>query len=374
MSKRMKLLVLCFFTIVLSFFSFTEIIFANLEVFYEGAELLGPLDNLDVKTDSGNTVLDFIKNVISGEFLPSFATMQEVLLEMMIGEFQTQATLLLEMLLVVILSGILRQLGDSFSGKSVSDMGFFICYMVLIVVIITAFYDITSRVVEIGGLLTSSFVGMLPVLFAMSLSNGNALQTALISPTIMAVSGFISYALNTFLIPLILLLMSLELVNHISEKPMLSEFTALFRSGISWILKGAAMAFVGILSLQKIGGGVINGVAVESAKIAVRAVPIVGDVIGGAVDSALAVATGLRSATLVGVVLFLVLLCIPILVKLVVIYFVFKITAAVAEFICEERLVDAISGAGDYIGLLLSTIFLMEGIFLFSVVLLLVQF
>lgn len=369
-----KRLFFIFILLILIFFSFPEIAFANFNILSDGMELLEPLEHLEVKTASGSGVLDFIKNVFSGEFLPSFAQMQTALLEMALGEFHLQATLLLELILVVILSGILRQLGDSFSGKSVSDMGFFICYMVLIVVIITTFYDITARVVEIGGLLTSSFVGMLPVLIAMSLSHGNPVQTALISPTIVAVSGLISYVLNTFLVPLILLLMSLELVNHISEKPMLSEFTALFRSGISWTLKGSAAVFVAVLSLQKIGGGVVSGVAVESAKIAVKSVPIVGDMMGGAVDGALAVASGIQNATLVGVILFLLMLCIPIVVKLVIIYFVFKLTAAVAEFICEDRLIDAISGAGDYIGLLISTIFLMEGIFLFSVLLLLKQF
>ena len=131
------------------------------------------------------------------------------------------------------------------------------------------------------------------------------------------------------------------------------------------------MAFLFLLSLQKIGGGALNGLAAKTAKIAVGAVPVVGDMMGGTVEMAAAVAGTLRSGTLAAAAVFLLLLCIPIAVKLVVILLVFRFTAAAAEFICEERLVECIAAAGEYTGLLLGVIVLGEGMFLFSALLLL---
>lgn len=126
-----------------------------------------------------------------------------------------------------------------------------------------------------------------------------------------------------------------------------------------------------LLSLQKIGGGAVNGLAVRTAKIAVNAVPVVGDVMGGAVDTAAAVAGTIRSGTLAAAVIFLLLLCIPLVVKLVAMTLIFKLTAAAVESVCEARLVECIGIAGDYTALLLGVVFLVEVMFLFSSVLLL---
>ena len=92
---------------------------------------------------------------------------------------------------------------------------------------------------------------------------------------------------------------------------------------------------------------------------------------GGAVETAAAMAGTLKSGTLVAAVVLLLLLCLPLLIKLLVILLVFRLTAAAAEFICEERLVECIAAAGEYIGLLLGIVFLGEGMFFFSALLLL---
>jgi stage III sporulation protein AE len=184
-------------------------------------------------------------------------------------------------------------------------------------------------------------------------------------------STALSFGIRDFIVPAILLAVAMEMADHISEKPMLSRYAELFRQGITWALKGTAIVFMLLLSLQKVGGGAINGLAAKTAKIAVGSIPVVGDVMGGAVETAAAVAGTLKSGTLAAAAIFLLLLCIPLLVKLAVILLVFKVTAAAAEFICEERLVECISAAGDYTALLLGVVFLTEGMFLFSALLLL---
>ena len=58
-------------------------------------------------------------------------------------------------------------------------MGFYVCYMVLIVVIITTFYDITAMVVDRVEQTADIFGAMLPVFLALAASSGNLTQTAL---------------------------------------------------------------------------------------------------------------------------------------------------------------------------------------------------
>lgn len=323
----------------------------------------------DLDADVGFSKL--LKDVLSGDFDFTFAGLKEEIVEAAFGEFRTQGKLLTQLLLVVILSAILKQFNDSFQGKSVGEMGFYICYMVLVVVILSSFYAISEGVVERMKGICGAFGAMVPIFLILSASSGNLTQGALMGPAIMGGSAALSVAVSYIIIPAILLAIALEMADHISERPILGKFAELLRQCISWGMKGAAMAFMLLISLQKIGGGALNGLAAKTAKIAVGAVPVVGNVMGGAVETAAAVAGTLKSGTLVAAAVFLLLLCIPLVVKLLVIMLVFKLTAAAAEFICEERLVDCISAAGEYTGLLLGVVFLGEGMFLFSALLLL---
>lgn len=314
---------------------------------------------------------ELLRDVLLGEFDFSFSGWKEELTEAAFGEFRLQGRLLMQLILVVLLSAILKQLSDSFQGKSVGEMGFYLCYMVLVVVILDAFHGISDTVVERMNGISGVFGAMVPVFLVLSAAKGNLAQGALMGPAVMGGSAALSVAVSKIIVPAILLAISLEMADHISEKPILGKFAELLRQCIGWGMKGAAMAFMLLLSLQKIGGGAMNGLAAKTAKIAVSAVPVVGNVMGGAVETAAAVAGTLRSGTLVAAAVFLLLLCIPLVIKLLVIMLVFKLTAAAAEFICEERLVECISVAGEYTGLLLGVVFLGEGMFLFSALLLL---
>ena len=324
-------------------------------------------EGLGAETDFSH----LLEEVLFGAFDFTFSGWKEKVAEMAFGEFQMQGKLLMQLVIVVLLSGILKQLCDSFQGKSVGEMGFYLCYMVLIVVILDAFYDISEAVVERMDGISGVFQAMVPIFLVLLAAKGNLVQGTLMGPAVMGGSAALSAAVSRIIVPAILLAVSLEMADHISEKPMLGKFAELLRQCISWGMKGAAMLFMLLLSLQKIGGGAWNGLAAKTAKIAVGSVPVVGNIMGGAVETAAAVAGTLRSGTLVAAAVFLLILCIPLVIKLLVIMLIFKLTAAAAEFICEERLVECISAAGEYTGLLLGVVFLGEGMFLFSSLLLL---
>ena len=88
--------------------------------------------------------------------------------------------------------------------------------------------------------------------------------------TLMGGATALSVGISYVLIPAIQLSIALEMTDHISEKPILGKFAELLRQCISWGMKGAAMLFMFLLSLQKIGGGALNGLAAKTAKIAAQ--------------------------------------------------------------------------------------------------------
>lgn len=381
MCKKIIMFIIIFFT-TLSF-DLTNNLTENLiEVFAYNNEIENHLENhleefnledITVTLDDGTSFSNVVSQVFSGNIDFSLTSIKNEIFHLFTYEFKTQKNLLVQLLLIVILSAMLKQVSQCFSGKSVGDMGFFVCYMVLVVVIITSFYDISQMVLARGELIKNAFLGMLPVFLGMCAITGGVTQSAVLGSSIIAGSGIITFVTTELIMPVTLLTMSMEMADNISEKPMLSRFIKLMKQVIAWSLKGLAICFMLLMSLQKISSEAVNNVAIKTAKTVVKAVPIVGDVMGGAVETMTIFATSLKRGTLVGVIIFFILLCLPILIKLLVIYFVFKIISAVAEFVCEERLVDCISSAGDYTGILLGIVFLIQGMFSFSAVLILIN-
>lgn len=340
------------------------------------AQYLEDLDlrEIDVATETyleGTSFSDLLLDLIEGDISFSMKDCLQKLGEMAFGEIAKQKTLVIQLLMVTILAAVLRTVSHSFQGKEVGEMGFYVCYMVLVAIMITTFFEITEVVVSRVGQTADLFGLMLPVFLALASSSGNLTQTALMGPAMMTGCTLIAFLMKAVIVPILLAAVALEMTDRLSEKAMVQRFAKLLKQGISWGMKGLAGGFMLLLSLQKIGGGVVNGLAVRTAKIAVNAVPVVGDVMGGAVDTAAAVAGTLRNGTMVVAVVVLILVCLPLLIKLVVMTLIFKLTAAVAESICETRLVECIGIAGEYTALLLGVVFLAEVMFLFSAILLL---
>ena len=362
--------ILLFLILLLSFFP--TLAFGAEAIQQEAQKLeTDVVDKAAKNMDAEMNFSELLAEVLSGEFDLTFKGIQGKVAETVFGEFRLQGKLLMQLVIVVLLSAILKQLSDSFQGKSVGEMGFYLCYMVLVVVILSAFHTISDVVVERVNSINGVFGAMIPIFLTLLAAKGNLAQGTLMGSAVMGGSAALSVAVSKIIIPAILLAISLEMADHISEKPILGKFAELLRQCISWGMKGAAMLFMLLLSLQKIGGGAVNGLAVRTAKIAVGAVPVVGNVMGGAVETAAAAASTLRNGTLVAAAVFLLLLCIPLVIKLLVIMLIFRLTAAAAEFVCEERLVECIDAAGEYTGLLLGVVFLAEGMFLFSALFLL---
>lgn len=315
-----------------------------------------------------------MKKFVSGEFSLELADVLRTLGRKVFGEIQIQLSLVKKMIIIVILSGILKNLNTSFQGKSVGELGFYICYMVMIVLITATFYRQTAMVSDTIQQITTSFQAMLPAFFALSASSGNYAQTAVMGPTVIGGAGLLSHLICKAVLPAITLIASLEMVNNITEKPMLSKFTELFKCGLSWGMKGVAMIFMTLLSLQKLGSSSLNQAVGKTAKAAMGAIPVVGDVMGGAVEAAAALTGMLRNGAMAAAALFLIMLCVIPLLKLGVMILIYKLTAAVAEPVCEGRLVKCISAAGDFSVLLFGALFLTEVMFIFSILIILAIF
>ena len=146
------------------------------------------LETVDRQTQNYLEDRDFshlVEDILEGKVSFSPADWLRKLWDSAFGELAEQRSLMMQLLLVVILAAILKNVSFSFHGKEVGEMGFYVCYSVLIVVVLSTFFSMTAMVTERVHMLCTAFSAMLPVFLALAASSGNLAQSALMGPAMM---------------------------------------------------------------------------------------------------------------------------------------------------------------------------------------------
>jgi stage III sporulation protein AE len=92
---------------------------------------------------------------------------------------------------------------------------------------------------------------------------------------------------------------------------------------------------------------------------------VVGGALSGAIETAIYYSSAARGAVLAGLLVVIAIMAIGPIVQVLAFVIVYKLTAALVQPICDERITDAIDVTGDYAGLVLGACFMAAALFVF---------
>ena len=365
-----------FFIILIFFIAFgtRSVRASEAEYIEKEMDALG-LDEVDISQEIGDSgELSFketVMKIISGDFDFSLEGIINGLISIFAGEIIDQTSFIKKIIIIAILSAIIKNLTSSFGEGTVGELGFYICYIVLVILIMAGFSKAVALVSDTTDSIVTVMQSMLPVFISVIFSSGKIYMGAAFYPIILSAAQLISLFIRDGLIPLISVTTILHMVNYISEKSYLTQLTNLLKSIIKWSLKLSAMIFMGVLSLQRIGAPLFGQIFQKGAKVSIESIPVGGDILGGAVEIAAGLTTAVGSGVAAAAIIFLVVIALIPLAKLAVMALIFKVAAAVTEPVSHERIIKCLNGAGDLTFLLIGVIFTVEMMFIFSVIILL---
>ncbi len=279
-------------------------------------------------------------------------------------------SLMKPVMVAVIMSALLKTISSSFKSKAVSELSFYVCYMVMVFVI-TEMFALTGELVKdsmkgLGNIVAAS----MPVFYTIMAASGEYTSAFVAGPFVAGAAGAMAGFARIVILPAISLGMTFEIVNNITERERLGKLSKLISKGVRWILKTVSISFMALLSLQKVGASAADKAAGKTVKAIIGAVPVVGDVFGGAIDTAAAMTGAVKSSYLVAIIVVIGVACLIPLIKVFTIMVMFKIMAALTEPIGEKRFIKCLNSAGDNIGLMLSTLFTAMVMFMFAAIML----
>ncbi|APM38604.1 stage III sporulation protein AE [Clostridium kluyveri] len=306
------------------------------------------LNDIDVKT--------YVKNFLkSGEGGISFKKILSAVMSYGVRELKASLKLLVLLVIISIICTLLTNLQRAFSSEQLSNIAYFACYSLIIIIMSKSFYigvDIAKSAIN---QMTSFMVALIPVLITLVASVGGFVEAAVMDPIII---GAITISANLFMyiiIPVISMSFVLQFVNNLSSEYKIDKLTKLLNQGALWTQGIIMTIFIGVITIRGITSKTIDQVTAKTAKFAVdNFVPIVGKSLSDAISTVAGYSVLLKNAlSSLGLIVIIAMLLFPII-KLIIMIVLYKLTAALIEPISDGRLVNCINSAGDSLILIMS--------------------
>lgn len=156
--------------------------------------------------------------------------------------------------------------------------------------------------------------------------------------------------ISSVLLPLILIGTALGIISKVSDKVQIGKISKYFKTSTIWVLGILLTLFVGILSLEGTLSSSVDGITAKTAKAAVsNFIPVVGKILGDAVDTVIGCSNILKNAVgLVGVIVVIGICILPII-KLAILMWAYYIASAIIEPVADEKIVSLLSRNWRYI-------------------------
>ncbi len=263
-------------------------------------------------------------------------------------EFMSALGAIARILAIIIIHSILKSVSDGLENDNISKLIYYVQYILIITIIMSNFSDIVKIVQDTSNNLVGFMNILVPLLMTLMIYTGSITTTTILEPITLFLINFIGNIIQTILIPLVLVVVSLIIISKISDKVQIGKIAKFLKSGIVWFLGIILTVFVAVVSLEGTLSSSVDGITAKTTKAVVSsAVPVVGKILGDAVDTVLGCGIILKNAVgFVGVIIVVGICIVPIL-KLTILTIAYKILAAITEPIADGKIVDLLEQIGD---------------------------
>ncbi len=296
---------------------------------------------------------DIFNQAVQGKV--SNQTLYKKIIRILGKEISSNIKTLISILVIIVIHGILKSITDSLENSNVSQIIYFVQYILIVTLIMSNFTEIIKLIKETANNLVGFINLLMPLLLTLMVYTGNITTSTVLEPILLFVSNFIGNIIVEVLIPIVLIIVVFSIISKISDKIQVEKISKFLKSGVVWFLGIVLTIFVGVVSLEGTLSSSVDGITAKTAKAAVSSViPVVGKVLGDVVDSVLGCGVILKNAVgVVGVIVIIGICIIPVL-KIATLSIMYSLASAVVQPVADEKIVKLLDEMSGVFKLLLA--------------------
>ena len=275
-------------------------------------------------------------------------TIYKKIIKILGNEVSSNIKILISILVIIVIHGILKSITDSLDNSNVSQIIYFVQYILIVTLIMSNFTEIIKLIKETANNLVGFINLLMPLLLTLMVYTGNITTSSVLEPIVLFISNLIGNIIVDALIPIVLIIVVFSIISKISDRVQVEKISKFLKSGVVWFLGIVLTIFVGVVSLEGTLSSSVDGVTAKTAKAVVSSViPVVGKVLGDVVDSVLGCGVVLKNAVgVVGVIVIIGICILPIL-KIATLSIMYSLASAVVQPVADDKtvkLLDEMSG------------------------------
>ena len=268
-----------------------------------------------------------------------------------LGSIRTIASIMI----VIIIHSILKSISEGLENQGIAKISYYVQYILIVTLIMSNFSQVISMVKDSVNDLIAFSNTLIPLLLTLVLTTGNIISANLLQPVLLFMVTFIGNFISNIVIPLVLASTVLGIVSKISDYMQLDKLSKFFKSSVVWILGVVLTLFVSLVSVEGSLSSSVDGITAKTAKAAVSSfIPVVGKILGDAVDTVIGCTSILKNAVGIVGVIVIIGICITPIIKLVLLMTTYYIGSAICEPIADSKIVKLLSEIGDTFRVLLA--------------------
>ena len=282
-------------------------------------------------------------------------------------EFRYNRQNLVYMLLISLAAAVFTNFAGAFRSRQVSEISFYVLYMLLITLCLTAFRVAVGGVEERLGALTDFMRVLCPSYLTAAALAAGSLTAVFFYNIILFVIYLVEVVMIRFLIPLVNVCLMVRVLGCLTGEDTLSELAELIKKLISWILRGMLTCIIGINAVQGLLAPAVDTLKRSALTRTLEAIPWVGRIAGGAAEVVLGTAVLIKNGIGVAGALIAAAICAVPILQMLLLAFLYKLAAALVQPVSDKRITDCIGSVSEGYELLVKVIFSSGVLFLLTI-------
>ena len=281
-------------------------------------------------------------------------TIFQKILKLLGTEINTSLRTLISILVIIVIHGILKSITDSLENKNISQIIYFVQYILIVTLIMSNFTEIINLVKNTANDLVGFINMLMPLLLTLMIYTGSIATSSVLEPVILFAINLIGNLIKDILIPVVFIIVIFSIISKISDRIQIEKLSKFLRSSVVWGLGVILTIFVGVVSLEGTLSSSIDGITAKTAKTAVSTViPVVGKILGDVVDSVLGCGIILKNAIGIVGVIIVIGICIMPIIKIAILCIMYSLASAIIQPIADDKIVKILDEMGGVFKLLL---------------------
>lgn len=285
---------------------------------------------------------DKVSQIISGKYLNNYPNIISAIFSLVLVDIKA----VLPLILTIVAIGILCSIMSTFQSdkKMVSDMVYFVCFVVMSIIIISAFRNVLQSTKGIISSLSDQMQIVFPILITLLGTIGSFSSISIYNPLVAILSTAVNIVFDKVLFPIFITIMILTLLSNMSSNIKLNKLTGFLSSTFKWLVGIVFTLFASFLSIQGISAGKFDSVSIKATKFAMKSyIPIIGGYISDGMDFIVLGSILVKNTIgLVGVIIILLTVLSPIL-NIILLKLGMQLSSGIIEMTGNEKMSNYLS-------------------------------